>query len=53
MLAEISTTTGAELMKPIAVPTFGGMVSATVANLILAPVLFSLFYPVERWIRER
>ncbi|MYB95183.1 efflux RND transporter permease subunit [Candidatus Poribacteria bacterium] len=53
MLAEISTTTGAELMKPIAVPTFGGMVSATMANLILAPVLFSLFYPVERWIRQR
>ena len=53
MLAEISTTTGAELMKPIAVPTFGGMVTATVANLILAPVLFSLFYPVERWIRQR
>ena len=53
MLAEISTTTGAELMKPIAVPTFGGMVSATVANLILAPVLFSLFYPVEHWIRQR
>ena len=53
MLAEISTTTGAELMKPIAVPTFGGMVTATVANLILAPVLFSLFYPVERWVRQR
>ncbi len=53
MLAEISTTTGAELMKPIAVPTFGGMVSATVTNLVLAPVLFSLFYPVERWVRER
>ena len=53
MLAEVSTTTGAELMKPIAVPTFGGMVSATVANLILAPVLFSLFYPVESWIRQR
>ena len=53
MLAEISTTTGAELMKPIAVPTFGGLASATVANLILAPVLFSLFYPVERWIRQR
>ena len=49
MLSEISTNTGAELMKPIAVPTFGGMVTATVANLILAPVLFSLFYRVESW----
>ena len=47
MLYEISTNTGAELMKPIAVPTFGGMITATVANLVLAPVLFSLFYWVE------
>ena len=44
MLAEISTTTGAELMKPIAVPTFGGMVSATVTNLFwhLCYSLFSI-----------
>ena len=49
MLYEISTNTGAELMKPIAVPTFGGMITATAANLILAPVLFSLFYRVENW----
>jgi Cu(I)/Ag(I) efflux system membrane protein CusA/SilA len=53
MLAEVSTTTGAELMKPIAVPTFGGMVSATAANLFLAPVLFSLFYPLEEWFSRR
>ena len=53
MLYEISTTTGAELMKPIAVPTFGGMLTATAANLILAPVLFSLFYRVEHWIQEK
>jgi Cu(I)/Ag(I) efflux system membrane protein CusA/SilA len=42
MLYEVSTTTGAELMKPIAVPTFGGMITATIANLILVPVLFSM-----------
>ncbi|MAF12108.1 hypothetical protein CMK11_16815 [Candidatus Poribacteria bacterium] len=53
MMAEVSVTTGAELMKPIAVPTFGGMVSATAANLFLAPVLFSLFYPIERWFGGR
>ena len=53
MLYEISTNTGAELMKPIAVPTFGGMITATAANLILAPVLFSLFYWVENWIGQR
>ena len=52
MLYEISTNTGAELMKPIAVPTFGGMITATVANLILAPVLFSLFYRLESWRRK-
>ena len=49
MLYEVSTNTGAELMKPIAVPIFGGMITATAANLTLAPVLFSLFYGVERW----
>jgi Cu(I)/Ag(I) efflux system membrane protein CusA/SilA len=53
ILYEISTTTGAELMKPIAVPTFGGMLTATVANLVLAPVLFSLFYRVEYWLQEK
>ncbi len=53
MLYEVSTNTGAELMKPIAVPTFGGMITATAANLILAPVLFSLFYRVENWIGQR
>jgi len=42
MLYEVSTATGAELMKPIAVPTFGGMITATIANLILVPVLFSM-----------
>jgi len=53
MLSEISTTTGAELMKPIAVPTFGGMVTCTTTNLILVPVLFSLFYRVESWVSQR
>ncbi len=54
MLYEISTNTGAELMKPIAVPTFGGMITATVANLVLAPVLFSLFYRMEvKGVRHR
>jgi Cu/Ag efflux pump CusA len=27
-------------MKPIAVPTVGGMVTATLTNLVLIPVLF-------------
>lgn len=37
----ISTGTGAEIMKPIATPTVGGMVTATVLNLIIVPVIFS------------
>jgi Cu(I)/Ag(I) efflux system membrane protein CusA/SilA len=50
MLYEVSTKTGAELMKPIAVPTFGGMITCTVTNLILAPVVFSILYQVEQWV---
>jgi len=37
----ISTGTGSEIMKPIAAPTVGGMVTATVLNLILVPVFFT------------
>lgn len=41
-----STGTGSEVMKPIAAPIVGGMATATMANLILIPVLFC-------WIQER
>jgi Cu(I)/Ag(I) efflux system membrane protein CusA/SilA len=37
----ISTGTGAEIMKPIATPTVGGMITATVLNLIIVPVIFA------------
>jgi len=37
----ISTGTGSEIMKPIAAPTVGGMVTATALNLILVPVFFT------------
>ncbi|MDH5744706.1 MAG: CusA/CzcA family heavy metal efflux RND transporter, partial [Candidatus Aminicenantes bacterium] len=37
----ISTGTGAEIMKPIATPTVGGMVTATLLNLILVPVIYA------------
>jgi Cu(I)/Ag(I) efflux system membrane protein CusA/SilA len=40
MAVMLSTGTGSEVMKPIAVPTVGGMVTATLTNLILIPVLF-------------
>ena len=37
----ISTGAGAEIMKPIATPTVGGMITATMLNLILVPVVFT------------
>ena len=41
-----SSGTGSEIMKPMAAPTVGGLITATLANLILVPVLYS-------WIKER
>jgi Cu(I)/Ag(I) efflux system membrane protein CusA/SilA len=40
------TSAGAEVIKPMASPIIGGLISATFANLILVPVLYS-------WIKER
>jgi Cu(I)/Ag(I) efflux system membrane protein CusA/SilA len=37
----LSAGAGSEIMKPIAAPTVGGMVTATLLNLILVPVLFA------------
>lgn len=42
----LSTGTGSEIMKPMASPTVGGLVTATLSNLILVPVLYC-------WIEER
>jgi len=41
-----STSTGAEVMKPLATPVLGGMVSSLALVLIVTPVLFF-------WLRER
>lgn len=41
-----STQTGAEVMKPLATPVIGGMVSSLIHILIVTPVLFA-------WLRER
>jgi Cu(I)/Ag(I) efflux system membrane protein CusA/SilA len=41
-----STRVGAEVMKPLATPVLGGMVSSLVHVLIVTPVIFS-------WLRER
>ncbi len=41
-----STSTGAEVMKPLATPVLGGMVSSLAQVLLVTPVLF-------HWLRER
>jgi Cu(I)/Ag(I) efflux system membrane protein CusA/SilA len=41
-----STSTGAEVMKPLATPVLGGMVSSLVHVLLVTPVIFY-------WLRER
>jgi Cu(I)/Ag(I) efflux system membrane protein CusA/SilA len=41
-----STGSGSEVMKPIAAPTVGGLITATLLNLIIVPVLFS-------WVEEK
>jgi len=41
-----STRTGAEVMKPLATPVLGGMVSSLIHVLVVTPVIFL-------WIRER
>ena len=41
-----STKTGAEVMKPLATPVLGGMVSSLIHVLIVTPVIFT-------WLRER
>jgi Cu(I)/Ag(I) efflux system membrane protein CusA/SilA len=41
-----SASAGAEVMKPLATPVLGGMVSSLVHVLIVTPVIFF-------WLRER
>ena len=41
-----SDSTGAEVMKPLATPVLGGMVSSLVHVLLVTPVIFF-------WLRER
>jgi len=38
--------TGSEVMQPMASPTIGGLVTATLANMILVPVIYG-------WLKER
>jgi Cu/Ag efflux pump CusA len=40
-----------EIMKPIATPTFGGMLSSTVYVLFLIPCLFAIGEDIRRFRR--
>jgi Cu(I)/Ag(I) efflux system membrane protein CusA/SilA len=40
------TGAGSEIMKPMASPTIGGLITATLSNLILVPVVYA-------WLKER
>ncbi|MDD5561489.1 MAG: CusA/CzcA family heavy metal efflux RND transporter [Candidatus Omnitrophica bacterium] len=42
----LSTGTGSEIMRPMASPTVGGLISATLSNALLVPVLYC-------WIKEK
>jgi Cu(I)/Ag(I) efflux system membrane protein CusA/SilA len=42
----LSRGTGSEIMKPMASPTIGGLITATLSNLILVPVVYA-------WMKER
>jgi Cu/Ag efflux pump CusA len=39
----LSRGTGSEVMKPIATPVVGGMITATLLNLFIVPVLYSVY----------
>jgi Cu/Ag efflux pump CusA len=39
----LSRGAGSEVMKPIAAPIMGGMITATLLNLIIVPVLYSVY----------
>jgi Cu(I)/Ag(I) efflux system membrane protein CusA/SilA len=41
-----STRTGSEVMKPLAAPVIGGMLSSLLHILVVTPVIFA-------WLRER
>src|SRR5437867_1409196 len=46
-----STRTGAEVMKPLATPVLGGMLSSLLHVLIVTPVIFTTFR--ERELRRK
>jgi len=49
----LSSGPGIEIMKPIAAPTVGGMISSTIYVLILIPCLFAIGEDIRNWRRKR
>jgi hypothetical protein len=49
----VSTGPGMEIMKPIATPTIGGMISSTIYVLFLIPCLFAIGEDIRRYRQSR
>jgi Cu(I)/Ag(I) efflux system membrane protein CusA/SilA len=49
----VSKEQGMELMKPIATPTFGGMVTSVFFVLLMIPCVFVIAEDLRRWWRGR
>ncbi len=52
-LIPFATGPGMEIMKPIATPSIGGMVSSTIHVLFMTPCLFVIVDDFNRWRRRR
>jgi Cu(I)/Ag(I) efflux system membrane protein CusA/SilA len=52
-LIPLSSGPGMEIMKPIAAPSIGGMVSSTLHVLFMTPCLFVITEDVRRWWQRR
>jgi Cu(I)/Ag(I) efflux system membrane protein CusA/SilA len=49
----VSTGPGMEIMKPIATPTIGGMISSTIYVLFFIPCLFAIGEDIRRYRQSR
>lgn len=52
-LVTANHSAGTEIMQPIATPTIGGMITATMTNLIVVPVVFFWIESLRRLIKRR
>jgi len=52
-LIPLSSGPGMEIMKPIAAPSIGGMVSSSLHVLFMTPCLFVIGEDVRNWWRRR